>query len=88
MEKENNKFNDMLDLIFTPNPNESKGVRSIPTTQEVRDKNEQKMRIALYDRDCKIRDHKVQCTDGEEFEILEIRGPKASGFFIFFYFFV
>ena len=83
------KMNDMLD-IFTPNPNESKGVRSVPTTQEIRDKNEQKMRIALYDRDCKIREHKVQCLDGEEFEILEIRGPKASGFFMLkiFYFFL
>ena len=42
------KMNDMLD-IFTPNPNDSKGVRSVPTTQEIRDKNERKRCIALTD---------------------------------------
>ena len=42
------KMNDMLD-IFTPNPNENKGVRSVPTTQEIRDKNERKRCIALMD---------------------------------------
>lgn len=42
------KMNDMLD-IFTPNPNEGKGVRSVPTTQEIRDKNERKRCIALMD---------------------------------------
>lgn len=38
----------MLD-IFAPNPNESRGVRSVPATQEIRDKNERKRCIALMD---------------------------------------
>jgi hypothetical protein len=41
-------MNDLLDA-FTLNPNENKGVRSVPTTQEIRDKNERKRCIALMD---------------------------------------
>lgn len=70
----------MLD-IFTPNPNEGKGVRSVPTTQEIRDKNEQKMRIALMDAGYTKTWRLVHCSDGEEYEILEIQRPKASGSF-------
>ena len=75
----------MLD-IFTLNPNEGKGVRSVPTTQEIRDKNERKRCIALMDAGYKEIQRFVQCSDGEEYEIVEIQGPKASGFFLFFIF--
>ena len=79
------QMNDALD-IFTPNPNESKGVRSVPTTQEIRDKNERKRCIALMDAGYKEIQRFVQCSDGEEYEILEIQRPKASGsFFVRFY---
>lgn len=79
------KMNDMLD-IFTLNPNESKGVRSIPTTQEIRDKNERKRCIALMDAGYTQTWRLVHCSDGDEYEIVEIRRPKASGsFFVHFY---
>ena len=57
MKKSNNIWSNM----FALNPNESKGVISVPTTQEIRDKNTQKMRIALHDRGCKIHEHIVEC---------------------------
>lgn len=44
------------------------------------------MQMYLLDTGCKMTTRLRQCSDGEEYEILEIRGPKASGFFIFYFF--
>lgn len=59
--------------------------------QEVEDSNKNKMYWTLLDGGYKFTKKVKQCVDGETLEIIEIRGPKASGFFIFykiFYFFV
>ena len=57
------------------------GVTSFPTTQEIRDKNFNKLYNILLKDGYTYTEKIVKCTDGEEYEITEIRGPKASGFF-------
>lgn len=87
-------MNDIFDLVCQEfNPTTYKNTdftyfHTVPSTQEVRDKNASLMESALLNNKFIIRTIHRQCTDGEEFEILEIRGPKASGFFLFFYFFL
>ena len=86
-------MNDIFDLVCQEfNPTTYKNTdftyfHTVPSTQEVRDKNASLMESALLNNKFIIRTIHRQCTDGEEFEILEIRGPKASGFFLFFLFF-
>lgn len=86
----------MLDLIgddFNPTPYKNTDFtffNTVPSTEEVRDKNANMMYSALVNNGFKISTMYKQCTDGEEYEIIEIRGPKASGFFYAknFYFFL
>ena len=49
--------------------------------QEIRDKNFNKLYNILLKDGYAYAEKIVKCTDGEEYEITEIRGPKASGFF-------
>lgn len=72
--------------IFQPlNPDEV-GVVSVPTTQEIRDKNYNRLYSILDSRGYRMTYKIRKCSDGEEYEITEIREPKAFGFFYFFIF--
>jgi len=81
-------MSDILDLVgenFNHTPykyTDFTFFNSVPSTEEVRDKNANMMYSALLNNGFKISTMYKQCSDGEEYEIIEIRGPKASGFFM------
>lgn len=84
-------MNDIFDFVGQEfNPTTYKNTdytyfRTVPSTQEIRDKNASLMESALLNNKFTIRTELRECSDGAEYEILEIRGPKASGFFVHFF---
>lgn len=62
-------------------PYNDDGIKQICTVREVEDDNKNKMYRALLDGGYTFTEKFKQCVDGEIYEITEIRGPKASGFF-------
>lgn len=66
--------------MFQPlNPDEV-GVVSVPTTEEIRNNNYNKMYSLLIKKGYGTTERIRKCSDGEEYEITEIREPKAFGF--------
>lgn len=63
------------------------GITTLPLCEEVRDKNYNTMRSFLDSLGCSCTYIIRECFDGEEYEITQIRGPKASGFFLKFFIF-
>ena len=81
------KHNDIFDSLqglWDSHEGDVGEVKSKPTTYEIRDKNFDKLWNILMNNGYKITQEIRHCSDGDEMEITEIRGPKASGFFIFF----
>ena len=67
--------------IYKEYPTE--GLKEVPmSVQELKDANADKMEECLLSAGYKFTFKPHKCSDGEEYEIIEIRGPKASGFFI------
>ena len=58
------------------------GITTLPTCQEIRDKNYNTMHSFLDSLGCCFTEKICKCFDGEEYEMTQIRGPKASGFFV------
>ena len=80
------KHNDIFDNLRGLWDSHEGDIKSKPTTQEIRDKNFDKLQNILMNNGYKFTQEIRHCSDGDEMEITEIRGPKASGFFIFYNF--
>lgn len=68
--------------IFQSLDKDQLGVASVPTTNEIRNNNYNKMYSLLLSKGYRMTKRMRKCSDGTEYEISEIRGPKASGFFV------
>lgn len=67
--------------IFQPLNKDQLGAASVPTMDEIRNSNYNKMHSLLDSKGYRMTWKMRKCSDGIEYEITEIRGPKASGFF-------
>lgn len=72
--------------MFHPLDQDELGVDSVPTMDEIKNNNYNKMYSLLNSKGYRMTEKMRKCSDGEEFEITEIREPKAFGFFFFFIF--
>ena len=76
---ENKTVCDIYDMYS--NEESHNGITTLPLCQEVRDKNYNTMHSFLDSLGCSFTRKIRKCFDGKEYEITQIRGPKASGFF-------
>lgn len=73
-------------LLDMYNHTEDSTVKEVPPTLfEVEQENRTKMETFLYNIGCSIEMKPIDCSDGKSYIVTEIRGPKASGFFFFYF---